>query len=210
MARQIPGVVIVRLPLYFRALALMAEEKAEIVSSQELGARLQITPAQIRKDLSYFGKFGTQGKGYNVGQLLGELRLILGLDREWSVALVGVGRLGKAILDYGELPHHGFRIVAAFDRDPQQIGKKVGELVIQDVAELAATIENQGIDIGIVAVPPSQTQEATDCLVGCGVKGILNYAPVAARVPPDVHLQEIDPVLALQTLTYHLKSLSTT
>ena len=208
MARQIPEVVILRLPLYFRALALMKEEKAEIVSSQELGARLEITPAQIRKDLSYFGKFGTQGKGYNVSQLLDELRKILGLDREWSVALVGVGRLGKAILDYGELPPRGFLIVAAFDRDPHQIGKKVGKLAIQDIAELTATIKNQGVDIGIVAVPPSQAQEAIDCLVGCGIKAILNYAPVAARVPPDVRLQEIDPVLVLQTLTYHLRSLS--
>jgi len=143
-----------------------------------------------------------------VSQLLDELRLILGLDREWSVALVGVGRLGKAILDYSELPPRGFLIVAAFDRDRQQIGKKVGKLVIQDIAELTATIKNQGVDIGIVAVPPSQAQEAIDCLVGCGIKAILNYAPVAARVPPDVRLQEIDPVLVMQTLTYHLRSLS--
>lgn len=208
MARQIPEVVILRLPLYFRALSLMEEEKAEIISSQELGTRLQITPAQIRKDLSYFGKFGTQGKGYNVSQLLSELRHILGVDRQWCCALVGVGRLGRAILDYSRLAPEGFHIVAIFDRDPQQIGNKVGELVIQDIAELAATIKNWGIEIGISAVPPSQAQEVINCLVGCGIKAVLNYAPIAARVPPDVRLQEIDPVLVLQTLTYHLKSLS--
>ncbi|MFQ5925231.1 MAG: redox-sensing transcriptional repressor Rex [Dehalococcoidia bacterium] len=208
MARQIPEVVILRLPLYFRALSLMEEEKAEIISSQELGTRLQITPAQIRKDLSYFGKFGTQGKGYNVSQLLSELRHILGVDRQWCCALVGVGRLGRAILDYSRLAPEGFHIVAIFDRDPQQIGNKVGELVIQDIAELAATIKNWGIEIGISAVPPSQAQEVINYLVECGIKAVLNYAPIAARVPPDVRLQEIDPVLVLQTLTYHLKSLS--
>jgi len=123
MIGQIPQVVILRLPSYYRVLALLEEENTEIVSSKELGARLQMTPAQIRKDLSYFGKFGKQGKGYNVSQLLGELRQILGLDREWSVALIGVGRLGRALLDYGELTPRGFKIVAAFDIDPQQIGK---------------------------------------------------------------------------------------
>lgn len=208
MAAPIPEVVILRLPLYFRTLALLEEEKTNIVSSQELGARLQITPAQIRKDLSYFGKFGTQGKGYNVSQLLGELRQILGLDRKWLVALVGVGRLGRALLDYGGLAPQGFHIVAAFDSDPQQIGKKVGELVIQDTAKLAATAKNQGINIGIAAVPPSEAQAVIDCFVGCGIKAILNYAPVAPVVPSDVRVYNIDPVVALQTLTYHLKSLT--
>jgi len=208
MTPPIPEVVILRLPLYFRTLALLEEEKTNIVSSQELGARLQITPAQIRKDLSYFGKFGTQGKGYNVSQLLGELRQILGLDRKWLVALVGVGRLGRALLDYGGLAPQGFHIVAAFDSDPQQIGKKVGELVIQDTAKLAATAKNQGINIGIAAVPPSEAQAVIDCFVGCGIKAILNYAPVAPVVPSDVRVYNIDPVVALQTLTYHLKSLT--
>lgn len=207
MIGQIPQVVILRLPSYYRVLALLEEENTETVSSKELGARLQMTPAQIRKDLSYFGKFGKQGKGYNVSQLLGELRQILGLDREWSVALIGVGRLGRALLDYGELTPRGFKIVAAFDIDPQQIGKKVGGVAIQDIAELTNTVKNRGINIGIVTAPPSQAQQAIDCLVECGIKAILNYAPVAAQVPKDVQLREIDPVLTLQTMTYHLKSL---
>ena len=208
MAAPIPEVVILRLPLYFRTLALLEKEKADIVSSQELGARLQITPAQIRKDLSYFGKFGTQGKGYNVSQLLGELRQILGLDRKWLVALVGVGRLGRALLNYGGLAPQGFHVLAVFDSDPRQVGKKIGELAIQDIAELAATVKNQGINIGIVAVPPSEAQAVIDRLVDCGIKAILNYAPVAPVVPSDVRVHNIDPVVALQTLTYHLKSLS--
>lgn len=206
MAAQIPEAVILRLPLYFRTLMLL-EEDTEIISSQELGARLQITPAQIRKDLSYFGKFGKQGKGYNVSQLLGELRHILGLDRDWSVALIGVGRLGKAILDYGGLASQGFRVVAAFEIDSQLVGKRAGQLVIQDAAEMAATIMERGINIAIVAVPPPKAQQVIDSLVDCGIKAILSYAPIAARVPADVRVYDFDPILALQTLTFHLKSL---
>jgi len=208
MAVPIPEVVILRLPLYFRVLTLLQDE-TEIVSSQELGARLQITPAQIRKDLSYFGKFGIQGKGYNVNQLLGELRQILGLDRKWSVVLVGVGRLGRAILDYSTLGPHGFHITAAFDTDPRQIGKKVGQLIVQDIAVLSDAVKNQDLNIGIVAVPPSEAQEVIDRLVSCGIKAILNYAPAAPVVRSDVRVYNIDPVVALQTLTYHLKCLST-
>jgi len=193
------------LPSYLRVLSILDEENIEVVSSQELAKRLHMTAAQIRKDLSYFGKFGKQGKGYNVKQLLWELHQILGLDRKWSVALIGVGRLGKALLDYGELTPRGFRIVAAFDRDPEQIGKVIGGLVIQDISELAATVKKKGIDIGIVAVPPEHAQEVIDCLVQCGIKGILSYAPVSARVPKDVRLEEVDPVLSLQTMTYYLK-----
>ena len=207
MAAQIPEVVILRLPSYLRVLSGLEEENAEVVNSQELGERLRMTPAQIRKDLSYFGKFGKQGKGYNVSLLLRELHQIMGLDRDWSVALIGVGRLGKALLDYGELTPQGFQIVAAFDRDPKQIGKKIGDLVIKDIAELTATVKNRGVDIGIVAVPAAHTQEAIDCLVECGIKAILNYAPVSARVPKDVRLAEVDPVFALQTMTYYLKSM---
>lgn len=207
MTDQIPEVVIFRLPLYLRILTLLAAENVEVASSQELGERLQMTPAQIRKDLSYFGKFGKQGKGYNVRLLREQLREILGLDREWRMALIGVGRLGKAILDYGILALREFTIVAAFDIDPHQIGKKVSGVIIQDLAELADTVKKEGIEICIVAVPPSQTQQAIDCSVGCGIKAILNYVPAASRVPKDVRIQEVDPTLALQTMTYHLKSL---
>ncbi len=206
MIEQIPRVVVLRLPLYIRALSVLALEGKEVVNSRELGERLQIAPAQIRKDLSYFGKFGTQGRGYNVKQLMGELRHILGLDRQWSMALIGVGRLGRAILSYEGFAPQGFRIVAAFDTDQRQIGKKIGDLVVQDIKEIASTVRERGIDIGVVAVPPSEAQKAIDALVDCGIKAILNYAPVGARVPGDVQLREIDPVLALQTMTFYLKA----
>lgn len=210
MRYQIPEVVIYRLPLYLRILTPLAEENAEVVSSKELGERLHMTPAQIRKDLSYFGKFGKQGKGYNVSLLREELRQILGLDREWHIALIGVGRLGKAILDYGMLALREFTIVAAFDIDPHQIGRNVNGLVIQDLSELADTLKRKNIEIGIVAVPPSQVQQAIDRLVECGIKVILNYAPTAARAPKDVRIHEVGPTLALQRMTYFLKSLGST
>ena len=208
MTTQIPEVVIFRLPIYLYILNLLDEENVEVVSSQELGARLQMTPAQIRKDLSYFGKFGKQGKGYNVKLLLGELRRIMGLDREWNMALIGVGRLGKAILDYSRITLRGFKYVAAFDKDPKLIGTKAGDLVIQDISELADTIKSNNIEIGVLAVPPSQVQLAVDLFVECGIKAILNYAPVATQAPRDVRIRKVDPQLALQTMAYHLQSLT--
>lgn len=201
-AEAVPEVVVMRLPLYLRTLNLMEDQ--EIVSSQELGERLQLTPAQIRKDLSYFGRFGKQGRGYNVKNLARELRRILGLDREWNMVLVGVGRLGRAILDYGRFARSGFKIVAAIDSDPALIGKKVAGVPVYDVAELAALVSSRQVAIGIVAVPPSQAQGVIDALVKAGIKAILNYAPVAARVPPGVKVRDIDPVVAGQSMTFYL------
>ena len=125
---EIPPVVIDRLPLYARALASLESQGREVVSSQELGQQLNVTPAQIRKDLSYFGRFGKQGRGYNVRKLLDELRRILGLNRQWRMALIGTGRLGRAILGYEGFGPQGFRIVEAFDSDAAMIGKEVGGL----------------------------------------------------------------------------------
>jgi redox-sensing transcriptional repressor len=204
---QIPEVVIFRLPIYLYMLSLLTEENTEVVSSQELGTRLQMTPAQIRKDLSYFGKFGKQGKGYHVKTLSAELRKIIGLDQEWNMALIGVGRIGKALLDYGNLALRGFKIVAAFDIDPQLIGKKAGGVIIQDTRELSKTVNNKDIKIGVVAVPPTQVQKAVDLLVGCGIKAILSYYPVATNVPSDVRVRKVDPMFALQTMTYYLRRL---
>lgn len=207
MAGQIPEVVVTRLPIYVRVVAMVEQEETEFVSSRELATRLQMTPAQIRKDLSYFGRFGKQGRGYNVKRLLGELRQTLGLDREWSMVLIGVGRLGRAIASYSGFAPQGFKVVAAFDTDPKQIGKKIGRLVVRSIAELEPAIREHGINIGIVAVPPAQAQSAIDALVQCGVKAILNYAPIVAQVPSNVRLRHIDPVVAVQSMTFHLKSL---
>jgi redox-sensing transcriptional repressor len=203
---QIPPVVIDRLPLYARALASLEAQGREVVSSQELGALLGVTPAQIRKDLSYFGRFGKQGRGYNVLKLLDELRRILGLNRQWRMVLVGTGRLGRAILGYQGFSPQGFRIVEAFDSDGSMIGKKLDGLVVHDTAELENVLRDTRVDIGIVAVPAETAQKVIDALVRSGVRAILNYAPIAAQVPKSVQIRRVDPVLALQGMTYYLKA----
>ncbi len=204
---EIPPVVIDRLPLYARALAALEAHGREVVSSQELGVHLSVTPAQIRKDLSYFGRFGKQGRGYNVRKLLDELRRILGLNRQWKMALIGTGRLGRAILGYEGFAPQGFRIVEAFDSDPQTIGTTVNSLLIKNSAELERVLSANPVDVGIVAVPAEAAQDVIDSLVRCGVRAILNYAPTAAHVPRGVHIKRIDPVLALQGMTYYLKGM---
>ena len=153
---EIPSVVIDRLPLYARALARLDSDGREVVSSQELGTHLNVTPAQIRKDLSYFGRFGKQGRGYNVRKLLEELRRILGLNRQWRIAIVGAGRLGRAIAGYEGFTPQGFRIVEAFDSDPGMIGSTINSLVIRNTESLETVLSDAPVDIGIVAVPQSQ------------------------------------------------------
>ena len=202
---EVPEVVVLRLPLYVRSLTQLLVDGIEVVSSQQLGSRLQMTPAQIRKDLSYFGRFGKQGRGYNVRFLLAELREILGLDREWVGCIVGVGRLGRAVINYPGFAPEGFEIVAAFDNDPQQVGSSIGHLRVQPMSELGRTVRDRDISIGIVAVPAAQAQSVIDQLMGAGVKGILNYAPTAPQVPMDVVLRNIDPVLSLQSMTFYLQ-----
>lgn len=203
---EIPSVVIDRLPLYARALASLDSRGREVVSSQELGTLLNVTPAQIRKDLSYFGRFGKQGRGYNVNKLLDELRRILGLNRQWRIAIVGAGRLGRAIAGYEGFAPQGFRIVEAFDSDPTTIGTTVDSLVIKNTEDLENVLSESPVDIGIVAVPGESAQKVIDALVRCKVRAILNYAPIAAHVPPGVQIKRIDPVLALQGMTYYLKN----
>lgn len=203
---EIPPVVIDRLPLYLRALSGLKVEGREVISSQELGRRLGVTPAQIRKDLSYFGRFGKQGRGYNVNKLLDELHRILGLDRQWRMALVGVGKLGRAVLGYEGFGRQGFRIVEAFDADPKRIGEKINNLTVRDTGELEEVLSKNPVDVGVVAVPAEIAQDVIDSLVGCGVGAILNYAPIAAHVPPGVYVKRIEPVLALQSMTYYLKN----
>jgi redox-sensing transcriptional repressor len=200
-----PEVVVQRLPLYIRVLAQFDATGAKMVSSEQLGTQLQMTPAQIRKDLSYFGRFGKQGRGYNVKRLALELRAILGLDRQWNAALVGVGRLGRAIIAYPGFRPEGFRIIAAFDADPSVVGSPIGDLDVRPIDQIKKTVEELGIQIGIVAVPAINAQSVFDALVDSGIKAILNYAPVAPQVPLDVKVRGVDPVLALQSMTYFLK-----
>jgi redox-sensing transcriptional repressor len=203
---EIPAVVIDRLPVYARILNALEHEKREVVSSQELGVMLGVTPAQIRKDLSYFGRFGKQGRGYNVARLALELRQILGLDRQWAMVLVGVGQLGRAILSYGGFQPQGFIIVDAFDADPGVVGAKFGNLRVRPVEELRDYLERNPIDIGIVAVPGTAAEPIVADLIAGGVRSILNYSAASIPVPQNVQIRNIDPVLALQSMTFYLKN----
>lgn len=205
MPLEIPEVVIDRLPVYFRLLTGLQQRGIAVVSSQELGDALGVTPAQIRKDLSYFGRFGKQGRGYSVDRLAEELRLILGLDRRWKVVLVGVGRLGRAIASYRGFEPQGFDIIATYDVNPEAQSSGIDNLEVRDIARLDDDLTAEAIDIGIVAVPAQEAQAVIDRLVAGGVTAILNYAPIAAQVPPHVEVRQIDPVLALQGMTYHLR-----
>ncbi len=205
-AESVPEVVVQRLPLYVRVLSHFASAGIEVISSEQLGAHLQMTPAQIRKDLSYFGRFGKQGRGYDVGSLATRLRSILGLDAQWNAGLIGMGRLGRAVAAYPGFEPEGFRIVAAFDADVRLVGNEVGSLRVQALGELAQTVKDRNIKIGVVTVPATHAQEVINELVKAGVKAILNYAPIAPVVPPDVRVQGVDPVLALQSMTFYLKN----
>jgi redox-sensing transcriptional repressor len=201
-----PEVVIERLPQYLRALSQLVREGVEVISSQQLGERLQVTSAQIRKDLSYFGRFGKQGRGYSIPHLVERLSHILGLDHPWSVAVVGIGRLGRAIIIYPGFAPEGFHVACAFDADPGVVGQIAGGLTIQPLSRMAEVLAQEQVRIAIVAVPAAQAQEVIDRLVESGIKAILSYAPVATQTPSDVHLRSIDPVLALQSMTYYLDS----
>ena len=157
--------------------------------------------AQVRKDLSYFGSFGRRGLGYNVEHLRTEIRAILGLDRRWKVALVGAGHIGAALLAYRGFGDQGFDVVAVFDSNPERIGQKLGDLVVQDIAKLP---ECEGVEMGVIATPVRAAQEVADMLVGAGVRGILNFAPRKLRVPEGVTLRNVDMTMEFESLSFVL------
>lgn len=202
--KNIPDIVIGRLPIYLRVLQYMIGEKRQTTSSQELGERLGISAAQIRKDLSQFGEFGKQGTGYNIKYLAEQLQGILHMDREWDVAVVGSGDIGHALARYQGFPERGFQIKMIFDNNPAKVGTKVGSFKVRDSANISIDISDAGIQVAMLAVPANQAQDVTNQLVKAGVKSILNYAPVNLSVPPDVRVQYIDPVVHLQRMTYYL------
>jgi redox-sensing transcriptional repressor len=199
---HIPDIVIGRLPIYLRALTLMAAEGQNVTSSHELGQKLGLSSAQIRKDLSHFGEFGKQGTGYDVEYLRQQLQRILQVNREWEVALVGAGDLGQALAHYGGFATRGFRITSIFDVDPAKQGRQLGQCVVQDSACMDEVLP--GYKIAMIAVPAAAAQLVADVCVEAGVAALLNYAPITLRVPEGVHVQYIDPVAHLQRMTYYL------
>lgn len=194
-----------RLPLYFRTLRLIKSEGAEIVSSEELGRRIGVTPEQIRKDLAGFGAFGKKGVGYHVAELLDNIGAILGLDRRWHIAIIGVGHLGWALANYRNFESLGFHLSALFDQNPVIIGQIINGVEVLPVMDLETTITDRNIQIGVIAVPAGEAQSVVDRMVNTGVHGIWNFAPVRIRVPESVQLVSEDLSVGLTTLSYHLR-----
>ena len=201
----IPDIVVGRLPLYLRALQKMSQNGQLVTSSQELGELLGISAAQIRKDLSQFGEFGKQGTGYQIEYLSRQLRAILKLDRVWDMAVIGAGDVGHAVARYQGFANRGFRVAMVFDNDPSKIGQQIGEFKISSMSNMSTTIKEAGIKVAMLAVPVQFAQAVTDELVKAGVKAILNYAPINLIVPPGVHVQNIDPVIHLQRMSFYLE-----
>jgi redox-sensing transcriptional repressor len=203
-SEDIPDIVIRRLPIYVRTLKSLTDDGIHSVSSEALASMIGVTAAQIRRDLSYFGKFGKQGKGYDIAYLSGAIEHILKLDRQWPMVLVGMGRLGHAIASYRGFSRSSFTIVGLFDSDEDKVGGRVNEFLIQPISDVVDVMRDQGIRVGIIATPRVEAQEAADLLVEGGAEAILNYAPVILRVPENVTVREIDPVSALQSMTYYI------
>ena len=202
--KLIPDIVVGRLPIYLRALQRMLAENRHVTSSQELGERLGISAAQIRKDLSQFGEFGKQGTGYSIDYLAEQIRHILHVDQVWDIAVVGAGDIGSAVARYQGFANRGMRVAMIFDNDPGKIGSDVGSFTVQDINTLENKVREAGIKVAMIATPTKNAQEVADILIAGGVKAILNYAPISLSVPEDVRLQYIDPVIHLQRMTYYL------
>lgn len=194
-----------RLPLYFRTLRLIKSEGSDIVSSEELGRRIGVTPEQIRKDLAGFGAFGKKGVGYHVAELINNIGVILGLDRRWNIAIAGVGHLGWALANYRNFSSLGFHLSALFDQNPSIVGQVINGVEVLPVEGLEQIIEERNIQIGVLAVPAGEAQSVADRMVAAGVHGIWNFAPVRIRVPESVQLVSEDLSVGLTTLSYHLR-----
>ena len=185
-------------------LELIQDDGGVTVSSEQLARRGHTTAAQVRKDLSHFGSFGKRGLGYSVDELRDRLRIILGLDQVWPVILVGAGRIGSALFEYPDFKRRGYDCVAIVDSDPEKIGGKWGELVIQPAAKLESLIKELSATLVILAVPASAAQLVAECSVNAGIKGILNFAPVQLQVPDGIPVENVNLVMELEALSFQI------
>jgi redox-sensing transcriptional repressor len=202
---NISEAVVRRLPVYLRVLNYLSQMQTRTISSQELGERLDLNPAQIRKDLAHFGEFGKKGIGYDVGYLIQKIRQILKLDDPVHVALVGAGHLGHALSNYNMYLNDNMRIIALFDAHPSKIGQSIGGMTVQPMSELTDTVKGRGIRIGIITVPATEAQAVADAFVQAGVEAILNFAPTVIRVPSEIRVHYADFSAELLSLPYYLE-----
>jgi redox-sensing transcriptional repressor len=202
--KRIADSTVRRLSMYLRYLEDLDTKGQQTASSDELAHLCGTTPAQVRKDLSFFGSFGKRGLGYPVHELTAHLREILGLEREWKVIIVGAGKIGAALANYRGFRQRGFRIVGVYDNDPAKIGKPWGEAIVHDMADLAADITREEAPIAVLAIPSENAQDVVDCLVGAGIRAILNFAPAQITVPPHVSLKSVNMAMELEGLSFAL------
>ncbi|MTI59721.1 MAG: redox-sensing transcriptional repressor Rex [Firmicutes bacterium] len=204
---RVPGPTIRRLVLYYRFLEEMTKRKEEeVISSALLGDGVGVTAAQVRKDLSYFGKLGCKGVGYDIRGLKKFLEKIIGFDRYWSVALIGAGNLGQALISYKKFCQLGFNIVEVFDNDLSKIGNRVGKLEVKNIKDLSKVISKKGIKIAILTIPVSAAQETAQLLIEVGIKAIWNFAPLPLKVSDDVLVIMEDLSSGIGSLIYNLKN----
>ena len=200
----VPNPAVKRLSLYLRQLESFKRKDRRTISSKQLGESLNLTDAQVRKDLAYFGQFGHPGIGYRVDDLIAQVRKILGTDKVWNVLLVGAGNLGRALMAYKGFNVKGFRLANVFDASPQLVGKKMGPFTVQPMTELEETIRKNQTRLAMIAVPADSAQAVVDQLVAAGVRGILNFAPTSVHVPAHIALNAVDLSVQLEQLSFQV------
>ena len=202
---KIPAATIIRLSVYQRYLKKLLDRGVKVVSSNELATEANVNPAQLRKDLSYFGRFGVRGVGYDVASLSSTISSILGLVNEWRVVLIGTGPIGQALLRHPQFAKQGYHFEAVFDIDDSNVGKEFEDgLKVMDMDELPAIVHENSIQLAVLAVPSDKAQEVADKLVDCGIRGILNFSPTRIKVPRGVSVQYVDFTILLDSLTYNI------
>ena len=198
----VPKAVVSRLSLYLRELSQLIRDGRETTSSTQLGERLGLTDAQIRKDLTYFGQFGYPGIGYRCDELVTEIRRILGTDRDWPVAIIGLGNLGTALIGHRGFAEQGFRVTAAFETDESKVGTTQAGVPVFHIDQLSEIVKKDGIRLGILAVPAKAAQSVAQRLVEANIEGILNFAPVTLSLPPTVSRVAVDLAIELEQLSF--------
>lgn len=201
---KVPEATIARLSVYSRFLRQLDENGVAIISSGEIAKGVDGSPAQVRKDLAYFGEFGIRGVGYKVKDLNEQITKILGLTYAWDVIIVGAGNLGSAITHYKGFKERGFNIVALFDKDKKKIGLTIGDAPIYDISQMEKYIRNNKVKIGVIAVPVPYAQKVVDVLVNAGIQAILNFTPCVVTVPEHVEFRKVDLAVNMELLTFNL------
>lgn len=202
--KDVPAVTVPRLALYLRKLRELRARGVDRVSSKDLAEMIDLNAAQIRKDFSYFGEFGTRGVGYEVARLVDEISHCLGLDRSWNVIIVGAGLLGTALARYRGFSEQGFRLVAMFDSSATVIGASYGTGRVRSIADLESFCHEERVDIALVTVPASEADGTVGRLAAAGVKAVLNFAPIKVHAPEDVLVRQVDLSSELMSLSFYL------